>query len=767
MIARRVLLTATTLAAILGYRLGRPTLLEGTPMSSVVYDRHGELLRLALAADDRYRLPADVAELAPALVATTLLYEDRWFFWHPGVNPWALCKAALQTALGGPRRGASTLTMQLARLRFGIDSHTVHGKLAQILRALQLELYYSKGEILEAYLTLAPYGGNIEGAAAASRIYFDKDAKTLSLAEAMALAVMPQRPAARAPTADGLEPLAMASARQRLARAYLEAHPDVDAPAAGVGTPLVLRRRSELPFLAPHVAVRFARSGKIVTTLDLELQRLLERRVRDFVARTQANGIDNVAALLVDHRSMDVLAALGSADFANTSILGQVDGTRAKRSPGSTLKPFIYALALEQGLIHPNTLLKDAPMRFGAYNPENFDGEFEGPLSATEALMHSRNVPAVYLETELRRRGGNDGGLYGLLARAGIQGLEPPKHYGLALVLGGLEVTMTELVGLYAALARGGTAAPLRYTFEAAPSAGAQLLSAEAAALTLEMLKSDDRDLGSGTRVRDELPIAWKTGTSYGFRDAWTVGVVGPFVLAVWVGNFDSRGNPAFVGRRAAAPLFFEIIESLRPRLQAEPAGPPPAVSTVQVCAVSGQFPNAHCPKTHATQFIAGVSPITTCDVHREVRLDPATGLRACPGELDGTRARIFEFWPSDLHRLFEQAGLPRVRPPAYASRCGLANRAELGRAPTITTPQPQVTYHVRANNDAHDRIPLAATADADVATLHWFVDDRFLGVTTRGEPLLWTTQPGNYIVRVVDDSGRSDAQPVRVALVE
>ncbi len=788
--------------------LGRPNLLGEVGMSAAVYDRHHRLLRLSLAPDDRYRLPVTRENVAPAVIDATLLYEDRWFYWHPGVNPWALAKATVQTARGGKRRGASTITMQLARLRFSIDSGSIAGKIYQILRAAQLELYYSKDDILAAYLTLAPYGGNIEGIAAASRVYFDKEPGALSLAEALALAVMPQRPTERRPTADGTEPEAMRTARRKLTAAYLHAHPGTAPAEAGLTAPLALRRRNSLPFLIPHAARSLSAGPEVITTLDLDLQQLVERRLHGFVGREQIHGIENTAAMLVDYQTMDVLAVVGSADFFDASIQGQVDGTRAKRSPGSALKPFVYALALQAGLIHPLSLLKDAPMRFGTYNPENFDGEFEGPITATAALIRSRNVPAVYLETELRRRAeplkSGVGGLYDLLSRAGISELKPAEHYGLALVLGGLEVTMRELVQLYAMLARYGTIAPLRYRLESPISPGEKLISPEAAALTLEMLRSDGTELGldRAVWVRDEIPIAWKTGTSYGFRDAWTIGVVGRFVLAVWVGNFNSRGNPSFIGRRAAAPLFFEIVEALRPEIQAEPVAESALnaavaksdfptfsrrgeisqvadksmerlprqhlhVSAVDVCAISGQIPNRFCPRTERTRFIPGVSPIATCEIHRELRIERRSGLRACPGERAGTEAMVFEFWPSDLLRLFDRAGLPRVRPPAFAARCEIGERALQGHSPVITSPQPNVVYTIRARSIGDDRVPFAATADADVELLRWFVGERFVGETNRTESLMWSARPGDFVIRVVDDSGRSAARPIRVAVIE
>jgi penicillin-binding protein 1C len=779
---RRSLLKWAACALGIGflYLFGKPSLIEHYPLSSAVYDRNGTLLRLGLASDGQYRLFVPLRHMAPEIHEATLLYEDRHFFWHPGVNPVALIKAIVHTASGQGRRGASTITMQVARLRFGIDSSTIPGKVLQIMRALQIELYFSKNEILEAYLTIAPYGGNIQGVGAASRIYFNKEAQKLSLAEALALAVMPQRPGERAPDVQGNEPEAMRVARERLARAYLQEHTGTEITEAGLIGRLALRPRRELPFLAPHLSMRFAHLGNAVaTTVDLGLQQLIERRASNFVARHQSKGIENAAVLLVEHRSMEVLASLGSVSFADATIQGQVDGTTARRSPGSALKPFIYGLALEKGIIHPQTLLRDAPMSFGAFNPENFDGEFVGPLSATDALARSRNVPAVYLETELRRfeevkGSGTVGGLYEILKGAGIRQLKPPEYYGLALVLGGCEVTMEELVALYAMLANNGEYRPLHYTMTESNTRGKQLLSAEAAALTLEMLRTEERSSQRFSRawVRDDFDVAWKTGTSHGYRDAWTVGIVGTYVLAVWVGNFDSRGNPIFVGRRAAAPLFFELVEALRPRLTIEKETQPPPqnslkIAEIDVCAVSGQIPTPYCPRTKRTSFIPGISPIGRCDIHREVRIDTATGLRACPGEIEGTRATVFEFWPSDLMRLFDQAGMPRIRPPRYLPRCNMNDRAERGRPPFITSPQLSIVYNVRSKTVGTDTIPLSATADADVDDLRWFVDERFVGATKRGESFFWKAQPGDFIVRVVDDSGRSHSRFLHVAVVE
>jgi penicillin-binding protein 1C len=757
------------LAALAGLAAGwlaipRPPLREGVGLSRAVFDRDGRLLRLTLASDERYRLWLPLARISPRVVEATLLHEDRLFRLHPGVNPVALARAAVRTYLGrGRRMGGSTLTMQLARIRYGIDSRTVGGKLHQIARALQLERHYSKEELLEAYLNLAPYGHNVEGVGAASLVYFEKDADRLGLEEALTLAVIPQSPARRAP---GEGAGALEAARTALGRRWAARHPGERLDVAALSAPVSARAPGALPFLAPHFVDRVLASGAdgtVVTTLDLRRQRLVERALRAHVERLRGIGVENAAALLVDRRSMEVLASVGSADFRDTAIGGQVDGTRAKRSPGSALKPFVYALALEQGVVHPLSMLKDAPARFRGYDPENFDGHFAGPLSATEALVRSRNVPAVEIASRLHP------GLHDLLARARIAGLQPETHYGLSLVLGGAEVTMEELVGLYALLGNGGLLRPLRTRIAEPQVAGERLLSEEAAWVALDMIEQNPRPGPqlSGNATRSPVPVAWKTGTSHGFRDAWAVGVFGPYVLAVWVGRFDGQGNPAFVGLQAAAPLLFQIVDALRAegRIEPVPRPPPSALARVAVCAVSGKLPGPHCRHTTTTWFLPGVSPIDTCDVHRAVYVDRA-GLRAC-GPGPGVHADVYEFWPSDLLRLFKEAGMPRRVPPRQAPGCALEERAAHGVAPKITSPQEGVTYSLRAARVGADPIPLTAVTDADARELFWFVDAELVGKTRRGEPLLWHARPGLFVVRAVDDQGRAGATRVRVAVVE
>jgi len=734
----------------------RPPLRDAQAVSTAVYARDGQLLRLALAPDEQYRLWVPLADIDPRLPRAVLLYEDRWYWWHPGVNPAALARAALDTVRGGAkrgaRRGASTISMQLARRLYGIQSQSPSGKFRQIAAALWLEARYGKRELLEAYLNLAPYGGNIEGVGAASLIYFHKRAHELTLAETLSLAVIPQNPRKRG----GATAPELQAARARLAALWAQREGGPIEPQTSA-----LANVKSLPFLAPHLTDRLLReqhAGEIWSGVDLRAQATLERIIGQFIEVHRGQGINNASAMLLDRDSGEVRALVGSSDYFDTRIAGQVNGTEAKRSPGSTLKPFIYGMALDQGLLHPATILKDAPTAFGPFSPENFDGRFVGPIGAQEALVRSRNVPAVALAAKLANPN-----LYDFLKNAGVTRLASERHYGLSLALGGGEVTMEELARMYLMLANRGVMIPLRHrqagTEERAHQAAPRLLSEEAAFITMQMLRTNQRP---DTGEMAAPPVAWKTGTSWGFRDAWTAGVFGRQVLVVWIGNFDGSGNPAFVGIQAAAPLFLRIVDSLRAQGLAptdpDPA-PPAGVTRIEVCAASGELPNALCPERVTTWFIPGKSPIRVSDLHRAVTFD-ASGTPTC-ARGPGTRTEVFEFWPTDMQRLFREAGMPRRQPPVLPD-CGPQAQPNADDGPAIVAPNLSTIYTVRLSKP----VPIALRANALAAhdTLYWFANGGLVGKGHPGESLAWLPQtPGKVQLRVVDQQGRADSRDIAV----
>ncbi|TBR39311.1 MULTISPECIES: penicillin-binding protein 1C [Dyella] len=751
------------------------------PSSTAVYDARGRLMRLTLASDDRYRLWVPLSDMSPQMVEAVQLHEDRWFRWHPGFNPFGLVRGAWVTYVRhGDPQGGSTLTMQLARLLWRLNTRTPGGKLVQIARAMQLELFYSKRDILEAYLNYAPYGRNVEGVAAASLIYFDHQPASLSLPEALTLAVVPQDPTRRLralPGADaptGIINKALASSRDRLYARWIHQHPQDERLRPLFALPLNLRLPGQLPFEAPHAVEQelAARSrlgapldSRVHTTIDLDLQHVLERQIGRYIERNDARGIRNAAAILVDTRDLSVRAMVGSAGYGNAAIQGQVNGTLAKRSPGSTLKPFIYALGFDQGVLHPQTVLRDVPTSFGPYAPENFDGHFLGPVTATEALIRSRNIPAVWVAAQLKSPD-----FYQFLRDAGISRMASEQHYGLALVLGGGEVTMQELAGLYAMLANRGELKPLRLDASDPQGAGTRMLSDEASFMVMDMLRQNPRPDETFGAQPGRLPVYWKTGTSWGFRDAWTAGSFGPYVLVVWIGNFDGSGNPAFVGVEAAAPLFFQIVDAMRAQdaRMTEPVRHMPGnLRRVEICLASGDLPNEWCPQRGKTWFIPGKSPIRVSQVHRALVMDDATGKPACP-PLEGKRTHleVYEFWPSELQQVFIQAGMPRRVPPRNDDcvQSGIA----VGDPPRMTSPLRGSIYALRLRDDDSRRIALTADADAAVRNLYWFVNDAYVGSSAPGQPLFWEPpSPGNYDVRVVDDRGMSDHRGLGVTRVE
>ena len=735
----------------------REPLLAGQPWSHAVHASGGELLRLTLAADDQFRQPLRLQDMPAALPEAVLLYEDRRYYWHPGVNPLALVRSAWASATGTRRQGGSTITMQLARRLYRIDSRSIGGKLKQAAAALWIEARYGKREILEAYLNLAPYGGNVEGVGAASLVYFRKSAASLVLPEMLALAVIPQNPRQR--LVGYKAPAALRAARERLWQAWQERHPDDRRWQAEMQLPLRTEGKANMPFLAPHLVDLLLHEqqqaqetqGEIDSSLDLRAQRVLERVIGDYLRSRAETGVVNASAMLVDTSTMQVRALVGSADYGNSAIAGQVNGTLGRRSPGSTLKPFIYGLALDQGLLHPKTVLRDTPSAFGAFTPENFDGRFAGPLAAEDALIRSRNVPAVAVAARLSRPD-----LYDFLKQAGVAHMDTREHYGLALVLGGGEVTMEELVQMYAMLANGGQWRPVTYRGAAAPPQHRRLRREEASYNTLAKLRRHPRP---HTAAPGSPAIAWKTGTSWGFRDAWTAGVFGRYALAVWLGNFDGAGNPALVGVDMAAPLFLRIVDALRAeRLDPGPVPRelPPDLRLVDVCAASGDLPDQACPRVVQSWFIAGKSPIKRSTLHRQVWIDKDKGTLACK-QGPNTVARTVETWSSDVQQLMRQAGLPLLD----TSACGGSGDDS---APRILQPLRSVRHVLRATHP--DPILLVAQAAGDVRELFWFVDGALVGRAAPGETVAWKPSgPGHHTVRVADSNGHADTRDIDIDL--
>lgn len=533
------------------YSLGPPPLGKDLEYSHTVLDREGKLLRAYATKEGRWRLPAKVEDVDPRFLKLLFAYEDKRFYEHHGVDPLAMGRAAIQ--LIGQRHivsGGSTLSMQVARLLEPRQHRSFGAKLRQLTRALELEHALGKSEILSLYLTLAPYGGNLEGIRAASLAYFGKEPKRLSLAEAALLVALPQSPELRRP--DRFAAAARAARDRVLDRAVSQGIIPLD-EIARAKAERVPAARKEMPMLAPHAAdeVVAAEPGRRIhrLTIDANLQKALE-----ILARERAHALVpsiSVAIIAVDNASGEVRARVASADYFDSRRSGQVDMTMAVRSPGSTLKPFIYGLAFEDGLLHPETLIDDRPARYGSYTPENFDLTFQGTVTVRKALQLSLNVPAIAV---LGKVGVNR--MAARLTQTGAALVLPKGEApGLAMGLGGVGIKLSDLVMLYTGLARGGLAMPLVEREGVAEATQRRLLDPVAAWYIGNIL--------IGAPPPDNAPhgrIAFKTGTSYGFRDAWAVGFDGRMTVGVWVGRPDGAPVPGLVGRAAAAPILFDAF---------------------------------------------------------------------------------------------------------------------------------------------------------------------------------------------------------------
>ncbi len=538
-----------------------------------VIDRNGQLLRAFTVDDGRWRLETGLDRVDPAYIAMLIAYEDRRFYDHPGVDARSMLRAVLQAVRNGRViSGGSTLTMQVARLLEESGTGKVAGKLRQMRVALALERRLTKEQILTLYLHLAPFGGNLEGVRAATLAYFGKEPRRLTPAESALLVAIPQAPEARRPDRS---PGRAETARARvLWRAEGENLIDADQIAAAL-TEAIPTTRHPVPALAPHLAERVRAQNPALRrhqlTLDARLQSRLEQLAAEFVAG-QGDQLQ-IAIVIADHHSGEILASVGSAAYQADARQGFVDMTTALRSPGSTLKPLIYALAFDEGLAHPETLLEDRPTSFGNYTPQNFDRTFHGTIRARQALQLSLNIPAVALTDAL-----GPAKLLAALRRAGIEPVIPGDQPGLAIALGGIGVTLEDMVQLYAALARGGVALPLHVTGET--TAGQRVISDIAAWQVADILAGLAPPPGSPSNR-----LAYKTGTSYGHRDAWAIGFDGAHVIGVWMGRADGTPVPGAFGGELAAPVLFQAFNRLKPDLDPLPA-PPPAtllVSTAQL----------------------------------------------------------------------------------------------------------------------------------------------------------------------------------------
>ncbi|MBN2572768.1 MAG: penicillin-binding protein 1C, partial [Ignavibacteriales bacterium] len=586
------------------------------PYSREIVARDNTLLTAYLSTDSKWRLKTNLEDVSPDLLKAIIEKEDKWYDWHFGFNPISIFRALYSNIISGETvSGASTISMQVIRLLEPRDRN-IFSKFIEMFRSFQLELHYTKEEILEMYMSHLPFGGNIEGVKSASYIYFDRPPNKLSLAQSILLTIIPNDPNSRR--------LDRKFSDIKKYRDYWigvfqknDVFPKSDLTDAKY-EPIEFARHS-IVVEAPHFCQMINRKytgDKIVTTLDLKIQHITEKLLSNYVNRVKSKGVTNGAVIIIDNKNSEVVAYCGSSDFYDSNYAGQVNGITSVRSPGSTLKPALYALALDLGLMTPKMRLLDIPTDFSGYIPENYDRKFNGSVTFEFALINSLNIPAVRL---LRMVGFSQ--FVSLLSKADFNSIRKnEKNLGLSLILGGCGVTLEELTRLFTAFARDGKIFKLNYIINNEQDEGVQLFSKGAAYLIGIILLNNQRpDFPNQLSDVTKLPkIAWKTGTSYGKRDAWAVGFNPQYTIGVWMGNFNGKGSPYLSGAEMSVPLLFDLFNAISYGEDKKWFDMPNDILERDVCAETGLLPTEQCKNLVLDFYIKNVSPNLKCDLYKE-----------------------------------------------------------------------------------------------------------------------------------------------------
>ena len=719
----------------------------------IVTDREGSPLRIFLPADEQLRIPVSLNEVAPVFIRVLIASEDRWFYYHPGVNPLAIVRALWANVRHGKVvSGASTISMQIARMAEP-KSRTLWAKCWETFRALQLEKHLSKDELLELYLNLTPYGGNLAGVGAATYVYFGKTPAQLSLGEAALLAVLPRAPNSYNPARNPTAALAIRNrVLRQLAQRAVFAEPAI-ADALRHSLPTVSWHP---PFTAPHFCQfaleRVPRSPRLRTTLDQRVQKIAEEQTNLWVATLRGRGIGSAAVVVIENENRAVQAMVGSPNFFEELYDGQVNGTTARRSPGSTLKPFLYAMAMDAGLVIPDSYLLDLPTDFSGYVPENYDGQYHGRVTMRDALVQSLNAPAVRMLSTVGVEP-----FHRLLQRGGLTTLDrPPASYGLSLILGSGEVSLLDLTNLYATLAVGGEHQAIQLQPDGVGTKD-RLFSTEAASLTAGILTGVQRpDLPRAWRLTRDAPVvAWKTGTSYGHRDAWSLGFSSRYTIGVWAGNFDGHGQKGLAGSEYAAPLLFALFRAIEGGTAQLVQPHDLHLGTVKVCTLSHELAGPFCPLSESVTVLPGRSKLSSCSYHRRIFVEKTTGDQLAGACLSSRshQAEVVTVYPPELIAWWSSQGQPLPRTPRLSPFC---NDVPGGETLIIVSPATSTPYRLLRGTPASDqKIPLRVQSGAAPTHLYWYQDEKLIATGTPAAQILLPLQVGTHHLVVVDNAGR------------
>ncbi len=730
--------------------------------SQIVLASDSTVIHAFLSSDEKWRMKTELSEITPLLRKSIIYKEDKYFYYHPGINIIAIFRAIFNNIIQQKRTsGASTITMQVARL-LQPKPRTYRNKIVEMFRALQLEWKFSKDEILQTYLNLVPYGGNIEGVKAASVLYFEKAPNHLSLAEITALSVIPNRPNSLTMGKDNDSIIKIRNKwLKHFEKANLFSKEDI---ADALKEPLTAKRNSA-PKKAPHFALRiknmFPDKANIYTHLDIKKQLKIEALTKNYINRLYNQNVKNAAVLIIDNATNSVICYIGSADFYNKDDAGQVDGIKAIRSPGSTLKPFLYALSFDKGMITPKMKISDVPVNYSGYEPHNYDEKYHGYVSITYALTNSLNVAAVKILQQYKTwRFVNH------LKKINFRQIQKDeKKLGLSVVLGGCGVSLEELTGMYHTFANKGIYTNFNWLMQDTVKSGFPVISPAADYMLTQILTKVTRpDLPLEWQNSADLPkVAWKTGTSYGRKDAWSIGYNKNYTIGVWVGNFSAESVENLSGSQTAAPLLFEIFNTIDYRSQTQWFSMPKDVSYRTVCSETGLIPNSFCTNLTDDLYIPQVSSNKKCQHLKKVMISPDSSIAYCTSCLPQTGyiTAWYPNYPPEIVNYYEDNQIKYLKPPPHNQEC---NRIFTDNQPKITSPVNNVEYFVDKNDTT--QMLLTCNAAIDVNKVYWYINDKFYKSGKATDKLFFKPPEGRIKISCTDDKGRNTDIYIHVKMI-
>lgn len=721
--------------------------------STIITDNKGAVANAYLTSDQKWRMKTELDEISPLLQKTIIAKEDKHFYTHPGVNPFAVARAFFRNVFTGRRTsGASTITMQVAKA-LEPGKRNIFSKIREMFRAFQLELKYSKKEILQLYLNLVPYGGNIEGVKAASLLYFNKNPDHLSLAEITALSIIPNNPGS---LVIGRNNGVIAEQRnhwlKRFADEKLFTEKEIE---DALAEPLTATRRL-VPHYIPHLSYKLKKQNGssdviIKTNIDLNTQLKTEKLVEDYTRSQRLRNIKNAAVVIIDNKTHKVITYVGSSNFYDTTDGGQVNGANAVRQPGSTLKPLLYGMCFDEGLMTPKTVMTDVAVNYDNYSPENYDQKFNGYVTVEHSLEKSLNIPAVKGLKML----GPEKMIQKLVNTDFRQIQKDRKKLGLSMILGGCGTTLEELTALFSSFANNGMYHSPVFTQDEISSNQVRVMSPAANYMITEILSKINRpDFPLNWTATERMPkIAWKTGTSYGRKDGWSIGYNKKYTVGVWTGNFSGIGVADLSGANTATPLLFRIFNTIDYDSDEEWFSQPADCDIRQVCSETGLIPSGHCNHLVTDQFIPLISSTKNCENRQEIMISVNEKISYCKGcaPIAGYKKKWYKIVEPEMQSWFEENRIAYEKVPMHNPDCELIFK---GAAPAITFPVNGSEYLINKKNP--EPLQLICKTSNDVSKVYWYINNKFFKSSNAGEKQFFVPDEGPVKISCTDDKGRN-----------